>query len=188
MKYHDSVRAVLVNFPQSMVDDRRRLGIDKSDERWDGEWHFVNPPRSWHNRLNCDMYEVLAPLARRRGLEPFGDCCGIFGDPESNWRIPDQVYCRPEDVVEVGVVSAEFVVEVHSPGGEAYEKLPYFAERGVSEVLIVHEDRRFELRRLGADKTYALVDDGRSEALGVPFSTVDGPRLRIEWDRGSAEV
>ncbi len=73
-----------------MVGERQRLGNDKLDERWDGEWHFVNPGKRWHNRLSYDVYEVLAPLARCRGLEPYGDGCGIFGEREDNWRIPDQ--------------------------------------------------------------------------------------------------
>jgi len=42
------MRAVLVNASDSMVEERRRLGIDKHDERWEGEWHFVNPPKYWH--------------------------------------------------------------------------------------------------------------------------------------------
>jgi hypothetical protein len=30
--------------------------------------------------------------------------------------------------------------------------------------------------------------DRSSEALGVTFSTVDDPKLRIDWDGGAAEV
>jgi len=54
--------------------------------------------------------------------------------------------------------------------------------------MIVHRDRRFELFRLGLDGAYQPVDDGRCTVLGVIFSTVDGPKLRIDWDGGSAEV
>jgi Uma2 family endonuclease len=128
-------------------------------------------------------------VAERKGLIAAADGCGVFGDdPERNWRIPDQVYVRPEDVMEEGVTSAELLVEVRSPGDESYLKLPYYAERGVTEVLIVHEDRQFELRRLQGDGTYVVVPGGRSATLDVTFSTVDGPKLRIEWEDGSAEV
>lgn len=177
-----------VNFPPSLVDERRRLGIDKKDELWDGEWHFLNPPMSWHGQLNGDLFLVFGPLARRIGLVAFGDCCGIFGDPERNWRIPDQLCCKPEDVIEEGVVSAEFLVEVRSPGDESYLKLPYYAERGVVEVLILAEDRQFELLRLDETGAYKQVGHARSETLGVTFSTVAGPKLRIDWEGGSAEV
>jgi len=90
--------------------------------------------------------------------------------------------------MEEGVISAEFLVEVRGPGDESYLKLPYYAERSVTEALIVHENRRFELRRPQGDGTYAIVPDGRSETLGVTFSTVDGPKLRVEGEDGSAEV
>lgn len=56
------------------------------------------------------------------------------------------------------------------------------------EALIVHRDRRFELFRLDAAGAYQAVDDGRCAVLGVTFTTVDGPQLRIEWVGGSAEV
>lgn len=188
MKYTEVMRAVLVNPSESMVEERRRLGIDKKDELWDGVWHLVNPPKSWHWRLNTELFLALVPLARRKGLVQAPGGCGVFGDPERNFRVPDQVYARPEDVTEDGVASAELVIEVRSPGDESYQKLPYFAERSVTEVLIVHENRQFELRRLGLDNAYELVSDGTSRVLGATFSTVAGPRLRIEWEGGSAEV
>ena len=68
---------------------------------------------------------------------------------ERDWRNPDQAYSRPEDGVDEGLTSAELVVEVCSAGDESYEKLGFYAARGIQEVLIVHEDRRFELRQLG---------------------------------------
>jgi hypothetical protein len=33
--------------PEYVIDDRRRLGIDKLDELSAGEWHLVNPPQMW---------------------------------------------------------------------------------------------------------------------------------------------
>jgi Uma2 family endonuclease len=180
-----SMRAVLVD-AESEIDRRRRLGIDKKDELWDGVWHLVNAPKVWHQRLNLDMGYVLLPLARGRGLEPLLDS-GVIDDIEKNFRIPDQIYARPADVGEDGVTSAGLVVEVRSPRDESYEKLPFYAERGVTEVLIVHQDRRFELYRL-AEGEYHPAKDGRSTVLGVTFSTVDGPKLRIAWDGGSADV
>ena len=179
------MRAVLVD-AESAIEHRRRLGIDKKDELWDGVWHLVNAPKVWHQRLNLDMALVLAPLARTFGLEPLLDS-GVFDDIEKNFRISDQVYARPADVGEDGVTSAGLVVEVRSPKDESYEKLPFYAERGVTEVLIVHQDRRFELYRLGGGE-YQPVEDGRSDVLGVTFSTVEGPKLRIAWDSGSADV
>ena len=179
------MRAVLVD-AEWELQRRRRPGIDKRDECWDGEWHLVNPPKRWHERLNLDMVLVLGPRARVLGLEPYAGAA-IVADPENSFRIPDQVYARADQGIDEGVTGAALVVEVRCPRDESYLKMPFYAERGVTEVLIVHQDRRFELYRL-AEGTYQPVEDGRSSVLGVTFSTVDGPNLRISCDGGSADV
>jgi Uma2 family endonuclease len=51
------------------------------------------------------------------------------------------------DAREEGVVSAEFVIEVRSPGDDSYKKVAFYASRGVTEFMIIHQDRRFELYR-----------------------------------------
>ncbi len=170
-----------------VLEQRRRLGIDRQDERWEGEWHFVNPPKLWHPRLNSDMYEVLAPVARSLRLAPYCESTGIFAGPE-DWRVPDQVYARAEHELQGGLSGTELVVEVRSPGDESYEKLPFYAARGITEAMIIHRDRRFELFRLDNAGAYQPVEDGRSTVLGVTFSTVGGPKLRIDWEGGSADV
>jgi hypothetical protein len=63
----------------------------------------------------------------------------------------------------------------------------------VAEFMIIHESRRFELYHLNQDGYLVPVqpgDDGvvRSRVLDVGFATVVGPRLRVTWDGGSAEV
>jgi len=177
---------VLVNASESFVERRRELGIDKQDERWQGEWHFVNPPKRWHARLNAELLLVLAPLARQQRLEPYGDSTGIFANVELDWRVPDQAYAAPDDGIEEGLTSAAFVVELRSPGDESYAKLPFYAARDVREVLVVHEDRRFELYRLREGR-YEPVEGGASTVLGVRLETVGG-RLRIMWNGGAADV
>jgi len=185
------MRAVLLGLNESFLVERERRGQNKLDERWEGEWHLVNPPRSWHNLLNSELFWVLTVLARQRLLVGSCEAMGVFA-AKDDWRIPDQLFCRPEDVTDEGVSSAELVVEVRSPGDDSYAKLPFYAARGVSEVLIVQESRRVELYRRREDATMVQVEqpDGsaRSQTLGCSFTAVDGPRLRITWDGGSAEV
>ena len=180
------MRAVLVN-AELVLEQRRRLDIDRQDERWEGEWHFVNPPKLWHPRLNTDMSFALAPRAQASGLVVYCESAGIFADAE-DWRVPDQVYARPDQGMEEGLTGAELVVEIRSPDDESYAKLPFYATRGITEAMIVHRDRRFELYRLDDAGAYQPVDDGTSTVLGVTFSTVEGPKLRIDWEGGSAEV
>lgn len=174
----------------ALLEHRRRLGLDRRDERWAGEWRIVNPPKIWHVRVQRDLLVALIPRAASLGLEPLGES-GVFGAPD-DFRVPDLVFARPDEVYgdDEGWGRAELVVEVRSPGDDSYLKLPFYASR-VREVLILHRDRTPELYR-GRDRVHAAADGSvRSEALGVtftPIGTPEGPRLRITWDGGSAEV
>lgn len=176
---------------EDLLEHRRRLGLDKRDERWAGEWRIVNPPKNWHGSLQARLVARLLPLAEARGL----DCStenGIFG-ADDDWRVPDMVVSRPGDTYgDAGRARAELVVEVRSPGDDSYRKLPFYAER-VREVLILHEDRTPELYRSDGQGGIARVApdaDGsvHCEALDVTFAPVAGPRLRITWDGGTTEV
>jgi Uma2 family endonuclease len=180
------MRAVLVN-ADSFLEQRHMQDMDKFDEMWEGEWHFVNPPKSWHALLNGDLLFALRPHADRAGLWSAGDALGVFAS-ENDWRVPDQAYLRPDQIVENGATGAELVVELRSTDDESYAKLPFYAGRGITEAMIVHRDRRFELFRLDDAGRYQPVEDGRSSVLGITFTTVAGPKLRIDWDGGSAEV
>src|SRR4029450_8682931 len=92
----ESMAAVPVPVTEREIDDRRRLGIDKLDELWAGEWHLVNPPKMWHGLLNEALRDVLRPLAGARGLSAHGDGFGLFAAP-NDWRVPDQIYALVED-------------------------------------------------------------------------------------------
>lgn len=177
----------------AVLDERRRLGIDASDERWEGEWHLVNPPKHWHALLQRDLLLALVPLARAHGLEAYHEPMGLFG-ADDDWRVPDLIVARPDACYgDAGMASAEIVVEVRSPGDDTYRKLGFYARRGVEEVWVPHRDRRVELFRPdggGGMVPDAPAPDGsvRSEVLDVVLMPVAGPRLRLAWDGGEAEV
>lgn len=185
------MRAVLIDASDRMIEERRSKGLDKLDECWEGVWHIVNPPKYWHTRLNTDLLFVLGPLAAPLGLRPHGDATGVFGSA-GDWRVPDQAYARPDAATDDGLSTAELVVEVRSPADDTYDKLPFYAERGIAEVLVIHEDRRVELYRRRDDGAMVAVEteEGavRSSVLGATFTTTAGPLLRVDWQGGSAEV
>ncbi|HEX7132282.1 MAG TPA: Uma2 family endonuclease [Iamia sp.] len=170
----------------ALLEHRRLLGMDKLDERWAGVWHFVNAPKNWHADLQVELVIVLALRAKALGLRATFEN-GLFG-ADDDWRIPDLLVARPgDDYGDAGRARAELVVEIRSPGDDSYEKLPFYAER-VQEVLILHRDRTPELYR-GMDRVTPEEDGSvRSEALDVTFTPVEGPKLRITWDGGTAEV
>lgn len=178
----------------ALLEHRRRLGLDKKDERWAGEWHIVNAPKDWHALLAARLVRALGPAADERGLDALVEG-GLFG-ADDDWRVPDHIYARPDDRYgDAGRARAELVVEIRSPGDDSYRKLPFYAER-VREVLVLHRDRTPELFRAdGVGGMVRVEPDAagavRCEALDVTFAPVegtDGPRLRITWEGGTAEV
>lgn len=184
------MRAVLLEAPQAMLDERRRLGLDRRDEMWDGELHVVPPAGGPHQRFGTRVLGVLIPVADRSGLVPSYET-GLFAAAD-DYRVPDQLYSRPEHVSERGAEGAELVLEIRSPGDESYAKLEFYARLGVREVVIAHpETRHVELFRLVDDRLLPVTTGGdgavRSDVLGVSFRATDG-RLLITWEDGSAEV
>jgi len=189
------MRAVLLEVPEAMLDERRRLGADKRDEMWDGVLHMVPPAGGPHQEFAGELFLVLAPLAKRRGLRPYYET-GLFR-ADKNYRVPDQLYCRPEHESERGAEGAELVVEIRSAGDETYEKIDFYAELGVREMLIAHpEDRRVELLRfvdgrstVGGSRVISADAEGwvRSDVLGARFGTAD-KQLHVSWEDGFADV
>ena len=43
-RYDAFMRAVMLDVPESLLDERRRLGLDVFDEVWEGVLHMVPPP------------------------------------------------------------------------------------------------------------------------------------------------
>ena len=75
-------------------------------------------------------------------------------------------------------------IEVHSPGDEVYEKLPFYAELGVPEVWIIHRDSRaVEIHALD-DEEYQIrepaADGWQHSVVGIQFRTKRGRKLAIQ--------
>lgn len=165
-----------------------------ADELWEGVVHMVLPPTAEHQGVNGCLYLQLGPAAHRRGLRPFFET-GLF-DTEDDYRVPDLLVARPEQVAHRGVDgTAAVVVEILSPGDESYEKLPWYAARAVEEIVIVDPaSRRVELyasRNGVAEQVDAGADGAITlQTLGARLLTVDtpgGPRLRVEVDGQTAD-
>lgn len=186
------MKAVLLEVPESVLADRRQRGLDQRDEVWDGVLHMVPPAGELHQRVGSELLLVLGPRARRHGLRSYYET-GLFRT-EDDYRVPDQVYCRPEVTSERGVeAGAELVVELVSPGDETYDKIDWYAARAVSEMLIVHPaERRVDLLRRVGDRLLPVTADAqgwvRSDVLGAAFATVAGPRLRVADADGHTDI
>jgi Uma2 family endonuclease len=195
MWYLDAMRALILEVPESLLAERRRLGLDRFDEMWDGVLHMVPAPSGWHQGLGAELVAVLLPVAKAQGLRAsYETAIHTPGHVDEDYRIPDLVFFRPEVAHERGVVGPpELVVEVLSPGDESYEKLPWYAELGTREVLMVNPDSRaVELFVLRGGKLHAALPDPsgavRSEILGVTFARMEGPKLRVSGPGVEARI
>ncbi len=154
----------MLDMPQERIDERRRLGLDRKDEVWDGVLHMVPPASSMHNEFGSHLHAVLYRLAMDKGLRCFVEP-GLF-DPEvtdlSSYRVPDLGAARSEHVSERGIEGrATLAVEVLSPGDESYEKLAFYRRVGVEELLYVDpRTRAFEARTPTAEGWAVTGPDG----------------------------
>lgn len=186
------VKAVLLDVPESLLAERARIGADMRDECWEGVLHMVPQPFASHQRLASELVLVLGPIAKARGLEPWFETALYRPGRDDDHRVPDQLYARPQHEKERGLEGpVEVALEIRSPGDETYDKLGFYAEVGVGELLVVHPaDRRVELFALTMGRLEAVAPNVTGalicEGLGVRFRTVEGPRLLLAWDGGSA--
>ncbi|MGQ0624316.1 MAG: Uma2 family endonuclease [Sporichthyaceae bacterium] len=181
------MQVLILDAPQAMLDERRALGLDGRDEMWEGVLHVVPPPKDAHQGLSFEFAVAVAQLAKALGLVQRMET-GLY-DTEHNFRVPDQLFRRPDQGSERGAEGAELVVEVRSPGDETYAKFPFYAARGVREVLVLHPaPRAVELFRLSGGELRPIAPtDGAltSEVLGVELRVTDEV-LHLSWAHGSA--
>ncbi len=188
------MRAVMM-VDREWLEDRRRRGVDTRDEVWDGVLHVPPEPTADHQRVELKLARVLAPLAEARGLEAFIQLSVLDPrDHHRNYRIPDVMIVDPKHVIRRGTEGpVALAIEILSPDDETRAKLPFYAERGVQELWIVEPDTRaveVYLLRGGAYATIVADRAGilRAPALDLELSTLPGPKLRVSWTGGSAEI
>jgi hypothetical protein len=58
----------MLDIPEAFLTERRKLGLDKRDEMWEGELHVVPPSNEEHQRVEGELFLVLAPLAKAARL------------------------------------------------------------------------------------------------------------------------
>lgn len=173
------VMATLVRDPQPveferLLERRRRLGQDLLDEVWEGVHHMNPAPHSRHSDIQQQLAVLLDQPARQAGLRPR---LGIFnlGEPD-DYRVPDGGILRPGQEA-VYLPAAALVVEIVSPDDETWDKLGFYASRGVNELLIVDpQERRVHWLGLEPDGEYRPLQTSGLIELG-PAELADG----IDW-------
>jgi Uma2 family endonuclease len=157
------VRTLVLDPPppelEALLERRRRSGLHRLDEVWDGVLHLVPAPSGPHADVAHQLAVLLDGPARAAGLFPTMHNFNV-GEGKHNYRVPDGGIHRRRPT-GVWHTTAALVVEIVSPGDESWEKLPFYAAHGVDEVLIVEPDtHRIEWLAL-VERAYVPVDGSR---------------------------
>jgi Uma2 family endonuclease len=161
---------------EALLERRRRTGADRFDEVWEGVYHVVPAPSDAHALIESQLHVLLAPLARAAGLlmsGPFN-----LGEGEHDFRVPDAGVHRSGGW-GVWQPTAALVIEIVSPGDESRQKLPFYAQRRVEEVVIVDPAER--------TVTWLALGDGDYQPVGKSALIDSGPALgdQIDWPEGA---
>jgi Uma2 family endonuclease len=153
----------------ALIAKRRALGLDTFDELWNGEYHMNPALHPRHGRLDRQLARLLDPIAEQQGLLPLS--AFNLGGPE-DYRVPDFGYLQSYQPESAFVACAVLVAEIVSPGDESFEKLPFYAEHGVAEVLIVDP----EAKTVRVFRGLQEVPD--SEVLGISTAWLE---TTLDW-------
>jgi Uma2 family endonuclease len=140
------MKAVMSTIPPDIAAWRKKTGADQWDEMWQGVLHMAPAPNRTQQELEWALETYLrlhwAPTCQGKVYHQI-NVASLGGWP-NDYRIPDLVLLLPPrfaiDRNEYFEGAPDVVVEIHSPGDEAYEKLPFYRDLGVPEVWIIHRD------------------------------------------------
>jgi len=134
---------------EEIIADRQRQGIDGHDEVWEGV--YIVPPlanlphQALATALSSIFFNVIT--LEKRGVVYAG---ANISDRRKGWK---RKFRAPDVVVTLDKTIAidchthfmngpDFLVEVQSPGDETEEKIPFYTQINVRELLIIHRDTR----------------------------------------------
>lgn len=145
------MRAVIPVVDPDFLKRRQRFGADQWDEMWEGELHMGPSPDYTHQSFEGELatyfrihwgYPKQAQVLQQINLAREG----AGADWRNDYRIPDILLVTPD---RMGINKESHfegapnaVVEIHSPGDEAYAKLAFYRDLAVPEVWIIHRDSK----------------------------------------------
>ena len=187
------MRAVIGDYtqwPAELREHRKRTGADRWDEMWDGVLHVAPMPNREHQDLVAELREWIS----RHWAKPGGNRVhheinlAPPGGWDENYRIPDLVLLTPDRFSIDRNTHFEgaplVVVEIHSPGDEAYDKLPFYVDLGVPKTWIIHRDTKRPENYVLRSGSYTLMSpaaDGwvRSTVTPIELRATDEQKLAI---------
>ncbi len=176
--------------------EREESGSDRFDEVWDGVYVVSPNPNNEHQSLATDLATIFVTIIGWSGMGRVQNIPNV-SDREAGWvhnyRSPDvAVFLKRGLARNLGthwVGGPDFAVEIISSDDRSREKLPFYAQIGVRELLIIDRDPwALELYRLQDDQLVevARAEPGQADAIAsavLPFAfrlVPDDDRPRIE--------
>jgi Uma2 family endonuclease len=197
------------NLFRDLIRRRQALGIDQHDEVWEGVYLVPPLASNDHQHAATFLATILFNIISLEGMGRVHAGANVSDrqqDWEHNFRAPDVVVVlnggRAIDCGTHWMGGPDFLIEIASPGDETEEKIPFYTQLQVRELLIVGRDTR-ELRLYRHDgQQLALVPPSAfrrkpwlvSQVVPLAFRQVDsdqGPRMevrRTDGKRGSWSV
>lgn len=154
---------------RTLIRRRKRLGLDRFDEVWEGVYVVSPAPNNEHQQIAGTLDTILRVVIEWGRLGTVLPAPNI-SDRRRGWR---QNFRVPETAVFLNGAAAvncrthwqggpDFCVEISSAAERIREKLAFYAAVGTREVLLIERRPwRLELFRLGGDE---LISTGQSTA------------------------
>jgi Uma2 family endonuclease len=185
------------DFAETLRQERAAAGGDRWDEVWEGTYMMAPLPNNEHQELVGSFVDVLREIVpRNQGVVLPG---ANVSDREKGWqfnyRCPDVVVyltkTRAKDCRTHWRGGPDFAVEIASPDDMVRDKLPFYGQVAMRELLIIDRDPwRLELLRLGGKKLKSVGNSSgkkgrslKSEVLSVSFRLIGGkdrPEIVVE--------
>ena len=135
---------------------RRRLGLDRKDEVWNGRYIVMPDPDNVHQDLVGALLTVLRIViswAKLGNAYPGGNISNRTDKWTSNYRVPDVTVFLNDNPAENRQThwlgGPDLAVEIVSDNDKSRKKLDFYASVGTRELLIIDRDPwQIELFRL----------------------------------------
>jgi Uma2 family endonuclease len=120
------MRGIMIEVGDELPAQRRRTGIDRFDEMWEGVLHMAPAPNDEHRRIVDELIELVRPLLRQTGRGVLRSGINVFDEAadHESYRVPDLTFVAAQ---RTGLMAADgirgggpdAVIEVRSPGDES---------------------------------------------------------------------
>jgi Uma2 family endonuclease len=161
---------------ETLIQERKRLGLDHHDEVWAGVYVMPSMPSLDHQKIVRVLSTILAEVVETPGLGdvyPGANVTDRRKGWKNNFRVPDVVVVlKSGHALLCGTyiyLGPDFLVEIESPGDDTEEKVPFYSEIGVRELLLLHRD----------DRTLLLLRHDGEDLVEVHPTALDGKQWLV---------